>query len=204
MSPRSKELSEEMRAKSKAALISTARRLFAQKGYFKCRIADITREAEMSQGIIYWYFSSKEELLKAVLSDGFESLGTLMAEAARGSGTAPEKLDALVDKMIQFSREKGDFNTIMLSLLGHGGNALFDGLGFHMEEIGMGYTVSVAAIIEQGQVEGTISKGADPATLTVFFFGLSNGLNLTYENQWTEIPAEVIKSAVRRLIGVVR
>jgi len=192
-----------MRAKSQEALIQAARKLFAQRGYFKCRISDIAREAGMSQGNIYWYFSSKEELLKAVLSDGFETLGTLMVGAATSSGTAPEKLDLLVDNMIQFSRERGDFNTIMLSLLGHGGNALFGRLGFNMEQIGMGYTNSVAAILEQGQREGTITKSADPATLAVFFFGLSNGLNLTYEKQWTEIPAEVIKSAVRRLVGVV-
>jgi hypothetical protein len=116
--------------------------------------------------------------------------------------SAPEKLDLLVERMIQFSRESGDFNTIMLSLLGHGGNAFFDELGFHLEEIGMEYTKSVTAILEQGQAEGTITKSIDPATMTVFFFGLNNGLNLTYDNQWTEIPTDVIKSAVRRLMGV--
>jgi len=202
MSPRSKELSEEMRAKSRGVLIAAARRLFAQKGYFKCRISDIAREAEMSQGNMYWYFSTKEGLLKAILSDGFDSLRTLMADAAAGNKPAPEKIDLLVDSMVQFSRESGDFNTIMLSLLGHGGNAFFEELGFHLEQIGMQYTRSVTAILEQGQAEGTIMNSTDPATLTVFFFGLSNGLNLTYGNQWTEIPKEVIKSAVRRLMGV--
>jgi AcrR family transcriptional regulator len=40
----------------------------------------------MSQGNVYWYFSSKEELLKAVLADGFETLGALMQQAAIEAG----------------------------------------------------------------------------------------------------------------------
>jgi AcrR family transcriptional regulator len=41
----------------------------------------------MSQGNVYWYFSSKEDLLKAVLADGFEALGSLIEGAANRLGS---------------------------------------------------------------------------------------------------------------------
>lgn len=203
MSPRSKELSEEMRVKSRTALINAARKLFAEIGYFKCRISDIAKEAGMSQGNVYWYFSSKEELLKAVLAEGFDTLGALMANAANQKGVAPEKLDCLLDNLIDFSKLMGEFNTITLSLVGHGGDDLLKQLGFDMSQIGMGYTKSINSIVIQGQEEGTIDKGSESLTLTIFFFGLFNGLNLTYGTEWTEIPENTIKEATKRLIGVI-
>lgn len=202
MSPRSIEINEEMRSQSRAALVDAARRLFASLGYFNCRIADIAHAAGMSQGNVYWHFTSKEELLKAVLADGFDTLGEIMANAAAGPGSALEKSDALVDNLMEFSRQRGEFNTIMLSLIGHGGDAYFFRLGFDMPTIGAGYSRSVASIIAQGQAEGTISAEGDPLIPTMFFFGLFNGLNLTYGQGWMQIPSDAVRAAVRRLLGL--
>jgi AcrR family transcriptional regulator len=201
MSPRSKELSAEMRAQSRTALLDAARKLFAEQGYFNCKVSDIAREAGMSQGNVYWYFSGKEELLKAVLADGFETLGAVLAGAAAHQGTAAEKFDFLIDGVLSFARQRGDFNAIMLSLLGHGGDAMFLKLGFDMEQIGLGYTRSVAAIVAQGQAEGVIPPGVDPIFPTMFFFALFNGLNLTYGEGWLATPEELIRDAARRLVG---
>ncbi|MBN2388693.1 MAG: TetR/AcrR family transcriptional regulator [Anaerolineales bacterium] len=203
MSPRSKKLSAEMRAQSRAALVDAARKLFARQGYFNCPIAEVAAEAGMSPGNVYWHFASKEDLLKAVLADGFDSLGQVLAGAAAGPGSAVEKVNLLVEGVMQYARQRGDFNKIMLSLLGHGGDALFLQLGFAMPQIGLGYTRSVAAIVAQGQTEGSIPAGSDAIIPTMFFFGLFNGLNLTYDRQWLDLPPGDIHAAVRRLLGFV-
>ncbi len=80
--PRSKVQSEQMRADSRGRILEAARRVFAQKGYFKVKAADIARAAGMSQGNLYWYFDSKEEVLKAILAEGFTALHGLTAEIA--------------------------------------------------------------------------------------------------------------------------
>ena len=92
MSPRSKELNEEMRAQSIQSLVTTARQMFAERGYFNCKVSDVARAAGMSQGNVYWYFSSKEDLLKAVLADGFDRLGNILEEIAASSGSFSEKI----------------------------------------------------------------------------------------------------------------
>ena len=75
MSPRNKELSEQMREEARTALLAAGRQLFSEQGYFKSKVSDVARAAGMSQGNVYWYFSSKEELLKAVIRPVFALSG---------------------------------------------------------------------------------------------------------------------------------
>jgi AcrR family transcriptional regulator len=202
LSPRNKELSEEMRVHSRAALIAAARQCFAASGYFNVRIADIARQAGMSQGSIYWYFASKEELLKAVLSEAFESLGAVMAKAAEAPGTAQQKLDRLFNDLLAYAREGNEFTSIMISLMGHQNGEMFTRLGFDMDEIGLGYTQSLLAILNQAQSEGIIPAEHDPLALTMMFFGMFNGMNLVYGQEWLSLPPETLKAGMLRLLDI--
>jgi AcrR family transcriptional regulator len=202
LSPRNKELSEEMRVHSRAALIAAARQCFAASGYFNVRIADIARQAGMSQGSIYWYFASKEELLKAVLAEAFESLGAVMAKAAEAPGTAQQKLDRLFNDLLAYAREGNEFTSIMISLMGHQNGEMFTRLGFDMDEVGLGYTQSLLAILSQAQAEGVIPAEHDPLALTMMFFGMFNGMNLVYGQEWLSLPPETLKAGMLRLLDI--
>jgi AcrR family transcriptional regulator len=201
--PRSKVQSEQIRAESREQILATARRLFAERGYDGCRVSDIASQSGMSQGNIYWYFPSKEALLKAVLADGFETLGGLMAEVASSPGSSDEKLDELIARYIAFAREQGgnEFITILVTLTAQGGVERFQELGFDMPQIGLGYHQSVNAILAQAQAEGVILQEIDPNALSTFFFAFFNGLMFTYGKDWMEIPDEVIRKTVLRLLG---
>ncbi|WP_330230677.1 TetR/AcrR family transcriptional regulator [Nocardia sp. NBC_00508] len=53
--------------RTRAALVAAARVVFERDGYLDARLSDITVEAKCSTGSFYTYFSSKEEILQAVL-----------------------------------------------------------------------------------------------------------------------------------------
>lgn len=200
---RSKTQNDQIRAESREKILSTARRLFAERGYDGCNVSDIARQAEMSQGNIYWYFASKEELFKAVLVEGFETLGALMIEAASGPGSCIEKLDFFMGRFMTLMREQGgdEFVTIVTIFIAQGGVRRFTEFGLSTHQIGAGYHESLNAIFSQGQAEGTFKSDIDPNLLSTFFFSFINGLMLIYPDEWKSIPDEVIRAAILRLLG---
>ncbi|HSN23905.1 MAG TPA: TetR/AcrR family transcriptional regulator [Methylomicrobium sp.] len=202
--PRSKIQSEQIRTESREKILSTAQKLFAERGYDGCNVSDIARQAGMSQGNIYWYFSSKKELFKAVLAEGFEGLGRVMAEAAERPGTSIEKLDFFLDRFNTLMKEQGgeEFVSIIITLLGRGGVGRLEELGLSTHQIGVGYHQSLNAIFAQGQAEGVILPGIDPNLLSTFFFSFINGLMLMYPEEWKDISSELIRGVAFRLLGI--
>jgi AcrR family transcriptional regulator len=62
-----KERKDRERTARKQAILQAAIKVFSQKGYERTNMEEIAEEAELSKGIIYYYFDSKEELFKELL-----------------------------------------------------------------------------------------------------------------------------------------
>lgn len=63
--PRTPNVGEDRREQ----IIDAAMRVFAQKGFARASNRDVAREAGITTGLIYYYFESKEDLLKAALEE---------------------------------------------------------------------------------------------------------------------------------------
>ena len=72
MSPKTKSQFEEVRQEKRERIIETALEIFATYGYHGSSISMIAQHAGIAKGLLYNYFASKEELLKAVVNDGFK------------------------------------------------------------------------------------------------------------------------------------
>ncbi|MDN5200018.1 TetR/AcrR family transcriptional regulator [Fulvivirgaceae bacterium BMA10] len=68
MSPKSKEQFAALRKKSKEKILMAALEVFAEKGYHASSVEGVAKRANISKGLIYNYFSSKEALLKELLN----------------------------------------------------------------------------------------------------------------------------------------
>jgi AcrR family transcriptional regulator len=83
LSPRTPEANESIRAESRARIMEHALALFAYQGFDRTRVREIADSAGISQGLIYNYFSSKDELLHALFERSMGDVRESFAEAER-------------------------------------------------------------------------------------------------------------------------
>jgi TetR/AcrR family fatty acid metabolism transcriptional regulator len=64
----------------RAALLGAAVRVFARKGFHGARVGDVASEAGVAHGLVYHYFSSKDELLETIFRETWAALLAAMRE----------------------------------------------------------------------------------------------------------------------------
>lgn len=116
MSPKSKEQFAAERQRSMDAIKQAALELFAEKGYQNTSISDIAKGAGISKGLMYNYFESKEELLRAILEEAMREGDALMAMLADPGGDPYEQLRAITYGSIQMVKSNLTYWKFLTSL----------------------------------------------------------------------------------------
>ena len=114
-------------------LLGAATKVFAERGYHDCRVGDIAAEAGVAYGLLYHYFSSKEEVLHTIFREtwtqmldtihGIESAGGRSRDQVRrvaavvlGSWKAnPELIRLLVREVARGPRLEQEIQEIRLA-----------------------------------------------------------------------------------------
>jgi AcrR family transcriptional regulator len=94
---------------TRQAIVTSARRLFGERGYADASIDDIARDARVTKGAVYHHFESKKELFRAVYQDVETDAQQRTVAARRGKSTAVDVivagmhayLDAALDREVQ-------------------------------------------------------------------------------------------------------
>jgi AcrR family transcriptional regulator len=115
MSPRSKELSRQMKAESRSAILAAALELFAKKGFSATTTEQIAKKARVSKGLIFAHFPTKQEILLAIINEEFDQL--LPHSQERNHAESPkERFVSLVDSWMDMLKNKPLFVRLTLQL----------------------------------------------------------------------------------------
>lgn len=114
MSPRTPSQNQEIRAKTRQEIKDAAFELFAQHGFSDTNVRAIAQKAGKSKGLIYHYFNSKEEILKAIFDD-LTSLGDQAMNFPEELSSS-ERLEYLLQNIFGYIKESTDFIRLMISL----------------------------------------------------------------------------------------
>jgi len=101
------------------ALIDAAVEVFFAKGYHACRVADVAEAAGISQGTVYNYVNSKEDLLFMIVEDHFLAYERIVSSALEPARTSREKLDALLKGTVEAIFKYRKHYVVMLRELHH-------------------------------------------------------------------------------------
>ena len=65
---------DEIKKIKKSEIQKSALGLFGENGYFQTSISDISKKANISKGLFYHYYTSKEELFEEIVIESIESI----------------------------------------------------------------------------------------------------------------------------------
>ena len=85
------------------ALIAAALELVAESEAADVTLRAVARRAGVSSAAPYHHFPDKDALLAAVARDGFDALTEAQLGALRGSGTARDRLERMVEQYVLFA-----------------------------------------------------------------------------------------------------
>jgi len=97
------------------AILRAAIEVFAEKGYHRCRISDVARQAGVAYGLVYHYFHDKEALLEAVFEVGWGGFLARVREAVEGAASLDEKVRRIAQ--VAFEAYRRDPKAVKVILL---------------------------------------------------------------------------------------
>ena len=134
-------------------LLDAAVRVFARSGYHDCRVGDITQEAGVAHGLLYHYFTSKEEVLEAF--HGVESSEELPRERLRHVAAI----------LLGSWRRDPDLVRVLVREIGRSPQ-----VQRQVGELAQAFE-AIERIVAQGQREGVFRSDLDARLLSWIFYG---------------------------------
>lgn len=113
--PRTSEENDRIRRETTQLILATALSLFCEKGYYSTSIDDIARQAQISKGLLYHYFKSKEEVLAALVEVRINDVLVVM-NAAAAKKTPVEQIRHIVEGALADMRRQPEVFRFYLHL----------------------------------------------------------------------------------------
>lgn len=167
--PKTTEQNQEIREQTEKKILAEALHLFARKGLSATKISELAEHMHISQGLIYRYFPSKEDLFKKLveisMKENREGLSILFDEEL----PAKDNIRTLSSEIMKYVyKEKNPFAEKLVIVLQY----ILEVSRDHKEieeytEVPFGI---LKKLICKGQKEGSVIDG-DPDALCMLYWG---------------------------------
>lgn len=171
--PRTEEANQRLREEQRARILEGARKVFAQKG-MAATMAEVAAAAEVSQGLAYRYFASKEALFKELLEQVIQTGIAAIPRILEMPGTPGERLAYLIARAWNGRREHPELYELMYQLLYD--ESLPDSLRKLIEKQGLAFAEIIRELIVKGQASGEVAQG-DPDQMVTLVLVSLDGLS---------------------------
>lgn len=187
----------EQTEKRRQTILSSSLDLFVYKGYHGTTVRDIAKRSEVSVGLLFHYFPTKQAILEELLKiaeEGLDLTKTLMEQAC----SPIEFFEQMTEAILQAFRD----STMAAKIFMLANQALTSHWIPEETKAPLAASTSVyetAKLIEQGQAQGSLRSG-DPLSLSLAFWGAIQGIaeGLVTYPQITVPDAQWIVDVVRK------
>ncbi len=189
MSPRTAKQFNEIRQEKKQLIMKVGLELFANEGFHSTSISKIAKKANISKGLIYNYFESKEDLLKQIAVTGISDVFKAFDFDKEGILTK-EELIYFIKELIMLTKSQMNFWKLYFALMAqpHVIVTLGDDFMTSFES----YFKKIADYFNKQGIE-------DGYTETRFFIAMLDGVMFNYIMDPDHFPLEKVVERIIKL-----
>jgi TetR/AcrR family transcriptional regulator, fatty acid metabolism regulator protein len=155
------------RAEKRQLILDAAVRVFARQGFHTCRVSDIADEAGVAYGLVYHYFSSKDQILDTLFTERWRVLLSVIADTDAQDIPAREKLRAIAAFIIDSYRHDPELMKVIIVEVTRAANTFGR---THLPEIREAYA-GIATIVRSAQEEGVFTDTVTAEFAAMAFYG---------------------------------
>jgi AcrR family transcriptional regulator len=148
-------------------ILEAAVRVFARQGFHTCRVSDIADEAGVAYGLVYHYFSSKDEVLDTIFLDRWDVMLAAISEVDARPIPPREKLYAIAAFIIESYRRDPDLMKVIIVEVTRAANTF---ARTHLERIREAFA-GIAGIVRVAQAQGAFRTEVTPEFAALAFYG---------------------------------
>jgi TetR/AcrR family transcriptional regulator, fatty acid metabolism regulator protein len=146
-------------------ILDAAVRVFAEQGYHGSRVGDIAEDAGVAHGLLYHYFSSKEEVLRTIFVENWGQLIGRFRAVEESDESAEQKLEGIAKILLRTWRNDPALVTVMVREV-----ARSEHLQGQVLEVREAFAI-LQRVIEQGQADGAFRRDLDARLASWIVYG---------------------------------
>ena len=148
-------------------IIDAAIKIFAEKGFFKAKVSDIAREAQVADGTIYLYFENKDDILISLFEEQMNRVLEDMKTHVLNEKNAIKKIEKFAFNHLKLMELNKNMAEIIQVELRQSTKFMkeYKNEKFHQ------YLNLIGDIIREGQEEGLFKGDIIPGIAKRAFFG---------------------------------
>jgi TetR/AcrR family transcriptional regulator, fatty acid metabolism regulator protein len=152
-------------ADKRRLLLDAAVRVFARKGFHAARVGDIAEEAGVAHGLLYHYFSSKDEVLATIFRETWTDLLDAVDDVEQSDGGAREQLRQVSAILLRSWRRNPDLVRVLVREVTRSSE-----VERRIGEIDAAFE-ALERIVRKGQAGGELREDLDARIAAVVFYG---------------------------------
>jgi len=187
--------------KTVARILTATARLFVNHGYHGTSIAAITKAIGLTKGALYAHFSSKEDLLLALIKQfEMEFLDQLIAEVQDVKGNALDKLHHYFNFAADFAEKNRELCLLATIISAEFSGAGHDRVDSEFRRIYFKYARFLRRIVEEGKLQGLIDTDLDTHTAAYTVIAFHDGILLQWQRSRDVLEGPVFVKTFRQLL----
>ncbi len=157
-------------------ILRGAVKVFAKKGFYASRVAEIARAAGVADGTIYLYFKNKDDVLTSLFEDRIARLLTLLREEVERTAGAQQRVRRIVEFQLGLLEGERDLAEVITVNLRQSTRLLKQ----YATKRFLEYLDLMAHVVAEGQRAGEIRDDVSPRIMARAIFGAMDGIAMTW------------------------